>query len=109
MPPAPVEASQPQDSGALAGQTVSIVATMPYMGAPQVTDSLEKAIHMALDEAHSNVAGASVNYKGYDNSTFLDSILTDNPRQRGPMVLICSILQYDLNLQPGPGEEQFHL
>ena len=34
--------------------------------------------------------------------------LNHNPRQRGPMVLIDSISPYDLNLQPGPGEEQFH-
>jgi branched-chain amino acid transport system substrate-binding protein len=107
----PAPPATPQDSDALAGQTVSIVAALPDKAAPEVADSLDKAIRMALDEVHSTVDGASVNYIRFDsaNNLSLAGVMSDNPRQRGPMVLITGITLYDLNAGLGTGEYQFHL
>jgi branched-chain amino acid transport system substrate-binding protein len=110
VPSDPAQPATPQDSDALAGQTVSIVAALPDKEAPEVADSLDKAIHMALDEVHSTVDGASVNYIRFDsaNNISLGGVMSDNPRQRGPMVLITGITLYDLNAGLGTGEQQFH-
>ena len=96
--PAPAGANVPQPDVAqaelapLEGQTIRIISTTPRKGAPQASDSLEKAIRMALDESGNRAAGAAIVYDAYENGIQYESIMNPDPFRVGnAMVFIGSI------------------